>query len=95
MTTDEFEYVCRFVRERSSIVLEAGKEYLVDTRLTPVARQYKLGSVGELIAKHQLVAPPRARAIAAATPAPLDDLIDEMLAKEPGRRPQSMDAVPT
>ena len=51
MTTDEFEYVCRFVRERSSIVLEAGKEYLVDTRLTPVARQFKFDSVGALITK--------------------------------------------
>ena len=30
MTTDEFDYVCRLVRDRSGIVLETGKEYLVD-----------------------------------------------------------------
>lgn len=51
MTADEFQYVCRFVRDRSSIVLEAGKEYLVEARLAPVARQFQLGSVGEVIAK--------------------------------------------
>ena len=51
MTVDQFDYVCRFVRDRSSIVLEAGKEYLVEARLAPVARQLCLGSVGEVIAK--------------------------------------------
>jgi len=49
MTTEEFEYICQLVRDRSAIVLEAGKEYLVETRLTPLARQLQLGSVGELI----------------------------------------------
>lgn len=51
MTPDDFAFVCRLVRDRSAIVLEAGKEYLVETRLSPVARRYKLGSVGELIAR--------------------------------------------
>ena len=51
MTADEFEFVCRFVRDRSSIVLEAGKEYLVETRLAPVARQYQLASVSEVIGR--------------------------------------------
>ncbi|MCI0699862.1 MAG: protein-glutamate O-methyltransferase CheR [Planctomycetia bacterium] len=51
MTTDEFDFVCRLVRERSSIVLEAGKEYLVESRLAPIARQLQLGSVGELIGR--------------------------------------------
>ena len=51
MTAAEFDYVCRFVRDRSAIVLEAGKEYLVETRLAPLARHYQLGSIGEVIAK--------------------------------------------
>ena len=32
---DDFEFVCDLVRERSAIVLEAGKEYLVEARLAP------------------------------------------------------------
>jgi chemotaxis protein methyltransferase CheR len=51
MTTAEFEYVCRLVRDRSGIVLDAGKEYLVDARLTPVARERELGSISELVGK--------------------------------------------
>src|SRR5262249_28132447 len=43
-------FVCQLVRERSGILLE-GKEYLVDARLTPVARQCQLGSVSELIGR--------------------------------------------
>ncbi|HEX3152761.1 MAG TPA: protein-glutamate O-methyltransferase CheR [Gemmataceae bacterium] len=51
MTPADFDFVCRLVRERSGIVLETGKEYLVDARLTPVARQCELGTVAELIAR--------------------------------------------
>ncbi|HVK11719.1 MAG TPA: protein-glutamate O-methyltransferase CheR [Gemmataceae bacterium] len=51
MTPTDFEYVCRLVRDRSGIVLEAGKEYLVDSRLTPVARQHDLASVSDLVAR--------------------------------------------
>jgi chemotaxis protein methyltransferase CheR len=49
MTPDEFTYITRLVKERSGIVLEAGKEYLVDARLTPVARACALASVSELV----------------------------------------------
>jgi chemotaxis protein methyltransferase CheR len=51
MTPVDFEYVCRLVRDRSGIVLETGKEYLVDARLTPVARQCDLASVSELVGR--------------------------------------------
>ena len=36
MTAQDFDYVCRFVRDRSAIVLDAGKEYLVESRLGPL-----------------------------------------------------------
>src|SRR5437879_4891175 len=49
MTADDFAYVSRLVRDRTAIVLEPGKEYLVQGRLLPVARQLNLGSVGEFI----------------------------------------------
>jgi chemotaxis protein methyltransferase CheR len=51
MTAVEFDYVCRLVRDQSGIVLGAGKEYLVDARLTPVAHQAELGSVAELVGR--------------------------------------------
>ena len=34
----DFAWVCQLVRRRSAIVLEPGKEYLVESRLLPVAR---------------------------------------------------------
>lgn len=51
MTAADFDYVCRLVRDRSGIVLESGKEYLVDARLTPVARQIDLGTVSDLVGR--------------------------------------------
>jgi serine/threonine protein kinase len=50
------------------------------------------GESGELIAKHQLVDPPIASSLVA-LPVALDQLITSMLAKDPARRPQTMDAV--
>src|SRR5215472_3174106 len=47
----DFEYIRRLLLERSAIVLEPGKEYLVDCRLTPIARRCNFGSVGDLVAQ--------------------------------------------
>jgi chemotaxis protein methyltransferase CheR len=49
MTAQDFAAICRLLQERSAIVLEAGKEYLVETRLIPLVRQLNLTSIGELI----------------------------------------------
>ena len=35
----DFDYLSNLVRQRSAIVLEPGKEYLVEARLTPLARR--------------------------------------------------------
>jgi len=51
MTPDDFDYVCRLVRERAAIVLEAGKEYLVESRLAPLVRQLQLGSISDLVTR--------------------------------------------
>jgi chemotaxis protein methyltransferase CheR len=51
MTEQDFDYVRRFLRERSAIVLEADKRYLVESRLTPLARRLNLQSIGELIGR--------------------------------------------
>jgi chemotaxis protein methyltransferase CheR len=51
MTAQDYEYVCRLVRDRSAIVLDAGKEYLVEARLAPLAGRLQLGSVSELVGR--------------------------------------------
>jgi chemotaxis protein methyltransferase CheR len=51
MTERDFDTVRRLLLERSAIVLEAGKEYLVESRLAPLVRQLHLNSLEELIAQ--------------------------------------------
>ncbi|HEU0034505.1 MAG TPA: serine/threonine-protein kinase [Kofleriaceae bacterium] len=51
------------------------------------------GDLRQLIERHQRVMPPRARSFAPDVPQQLDDLIDQMLAKDPNARPQTMGAV--
>jgi chemotaxis protein methyltransferase CheR len=47
----DFEYVRALLRKKSGMVLEAGKEYLVETRLRPVAKQSGYASLADLIAQ--------------------------------------------
>lgn len=49
MTDQDFDFIRKLLQDRSAIVLEAGKQYLVETRLTPLVRQLKLNSIGELV----------------------------------------------
>jgi tRNA A-37 threonylcarbamoyl transferase component Bud32 len=51
------------------------------------------GDAGELIAKHQLVAPPKLSEVVAGAPPELERLVAEMLAKAPSERPQTMGAI--
>jgi len=51
MNREDFDFFRGYLRERSAIALEAGKEYLVETRLLPVARKEGLGSVDALLKK--------------------------------------------
>ncbi len=50
ITPSDFQYVSTMVRQRSAIVLSPGKEYLVESRLLPVARDAGVADVSELIA---------------------------------------------
>lgn len=45
----DFAYISAFIREHSAIVLETGKEYLVESRLMPIVRGEKLASIAELV----------------------------------------------
>jgi chemotaxis protein methyltransferase CheR len=47
----DLDFVREVVRERSAIVIDASKSYLVESRLGPIARQQELGSIAELIAR--------------------------------------------
>ena len=38
LTAETFDFVATLVRQRSAIQLEKGKEYLVESRLAPLAR---------------------------------------------------------
>ena len=44
-----FDFLCNFIREKSAIVLEPSKAYLVESRLNPVARENGLASLDELV----------------------------------------------
>jgi chemotaxis protein methyltransferase CheR len=49
LNSSDFDYIRNLVHSRSAIVLEPEKMYLIDARLTPVARQHGLNSLSEMI----------------------------------------------
>ncbi len=57
VTAADFEYVRRLVADDSALALSDGKEYLVRTRLEPVAEREGFGSVSELIDRLRVGAP--------------------------------------
>jgi chemotaxis protein methyltransferase CheR len=48
MTPHDFEYLRRLLKERSGLVLSAEKDYLLESRLLPLARRQGMASLGEL-----------------------------------------------
>lgn len=57
LATSDFEFICALVRERSAIVLEPGKEYLVSARLHPVVQQHGLPDIRALVEQLRRGAP--------------------------------------
>lgn len=51
INADDFEFVRTMVRAQAGIILEPGKEYLVESRLLPLAKREGLASIEELVAK--------------------------------------------
>jgi chemotaxis protein methyltransferase CheR len=49
----EFSFISALVHKRSGILLEPGKEYLVEARLAPIVRQEKIESIGALVTRLQ------------------------------------------
>jgi chemotaxis protein methyltransferase CheR len=50
VTPLEYDFLRKSLRERSGLVLSADKQYLVESRLLPIARKAGLGSLGDLVA---------------------------------------------
>jgi chemotaxis protein methyltransferase CheR len=49
MTPLDYDFLRRCLKQRSGLVLTADKQYLVESRLLPVARKAGYGSLGELV----------------------------------------------
>ena len=54
LTAPDLTYLRGLVRERSAIVIDESKSYLIESRLGPVARRNGLGSLEELVARLRL-----------------------------------------
>ena len=50
MTPLEYDFLRKSLKERSGLVLSADKQYLVESRLLPIARKAGLANLGELVA---------------------------------------------
>lgn len=53
LTNDAVAFVCKLVRQRSAIELDAAKAYLIEARLGPIARKHGCGTTMELIERLQ------------------------------------------
>lgn len=53
LTPESISYVCTLVRQQSAIELDAAKAYLIEARLTPVAKKCGLATTNELVQKLQ------------------------------------------
>jgi chemotaxis protein methyltransferase CheR len=51
VTPEDFAFIGKLLVERSAIVLEPGKEYLVETRLAPILRNLEIESIPDLVAR--------------------------------------------
>ena len=51
MTPQDYEYLRKLLKDRSGLVLSADKQYLVESRLVPLARKAGLPGITELVAK--------------------------------------------
>jgi chemotaxis protein methyltransferase CheR len=53
VTPSEYEYLRKFLRDKSGLDLSADKQYLIESRLLPLARKNGLSGIGELVLKLQ------------------------------------------
>ena len=51
MTPESFAYLSKIIYEHSAIVLTAGKEYLVESRLSPLVTQHEFANINDYVAR--------------------------------------------
>lgn len=51
ISSANFKFIQEFARDTAAIVIESGKEYLAETRLTPIAKQAGFNTLDEFIAQ--------------------------------------------
>jgi chemotaxis protein methyltransferase CheR len=51
VTPQEYDYLCNILKERSGLLLAADKQYLIESRLLPLARRAGMPGIGELVQK--------------------------------------------
>src|SRR5687767_585528 len=51
VTPLDYDYLRKLLKDRSGLVLSADKQYLVESRLSPLARKAGVATLGELVAK--------------------------------------------
>jgi two-component system chemotaxis response regulator CheB len=51
MTPADYDFLRSMLKERSGLVLSNDKQYLIESRLMPIAREEGLGSISELVVK--------------------------------------------
>jgi chemotaxis protein methyltransferase CheR len=51
VTTPDYEYLRKFLKEQSGLDLSADKQYLIESRLLPLARKSGLSGISELVQK--------------------------------------------
>ena len=58
MKAENFDFFCKFLQKQTGTALGAGKEYLVESRLAPIARNHKLADTDAIVAAMNRVIPP-------------------------------------
>ncbi len=58
MTPAEYDFLKGFLKSRSGLVLANEKQYLVESRLLPVARKHNLSSISDLVQKLRGISSP-------------------------------------
>ncbi len=53
MNRNSFEFIRKLLLDQTAISLDAGKQYLVEARLTPIARSHGLASIDQLVVQMQ------------------------------------------
>ena len=76
MTPLDYDFLRRLVKERSGLVLSADKQYLVESRLLPVARRIGVAGLSELV---QLLKGPHSQALAV-------EVVEAMMTNESCKR---------